>query len=107
MSSPAAKEIDLLHEHICLALADPKRLQILYALHEHSCNVTDLVNQLQMPQPTISRHLTILRQRSLVNTTRDGNRIIYELADPRVIHILDAMRDVLRSCLERQIDSVS
>lgn len=102
MPDPDLDELNLLHAHVCQALGDPKRLQILYALHQGPCRVSALAEELDVPQPTISRHLAILRQRSLVHSERDGMSVIYSLADPRVIQVLDLMRLVLRDSLERQ-----
>ena len=83
------------------ALGDPKRIQILYALNEKPRPVTTLAHDLHTSQPTTSRHLRVLRQRSLVLTERQGPSVIYRLADPAIIDILDAMRQMLRSTLER------
>jgi len=102
MINPEIEELNLLHAHVCSALGDPKRLQILYALSEEPRRVSALAKDLDTPQPTISRHLAILRQRSLVNTDREGVAVTYSLADPRIIQVLDTMRMVLRDALDRQ-----
>lgn len=102
MSYPHSGEMRLLHNNICRALGDPKRIQILYALSKKPLNVTSLATTLDIPQPTASRHLAILRQRSLVTTERSGQAITYRLADQRIIQVLDSMRVILRDSLERQ-----
>ena len=102
MANPEIEELNLLHAHVCAALGDPKRLQILYALSEEPRRVSALAKDLGMPQPTVSRHLAILRQRSLVLANRDGVAVTYSLADPRIIDVLDTMRQVLRDALARQ-----
>lgn len=107
MSAPPPEEMNLLYQQICQALADPKRMQILYALHDHPSSVTDLVETLNFSQSTVSRHLTLLRQRALVNTTRKATQIVYRLADLRIIRILDSMRELLRDILEQQISAVT
>jgi ArsR family transcriptional regulator len=103
---PTLDELNLLHEQICQAVGDPKRIQILYALHEKPRHVTALAEALNTPQPTISRHLAILRQCNIVLTERAGTAVIYRLADPRIIAVLDTMRLLLRDALERRINSV-
>jgi ArsR family transcriptional regulator len=50
--------------------------------------VTDLTEELQMTQPAVSHHLTILRQSKLVKTRREGKSIFYSLADSHVEDIL-------------------
>lgn len=90
-------ELQQLHSNICLALGDPKRIQILYALHEQPRHVTALADALATPQPTISRHLAILRERGLVLREREGAAVIYTVAHPEIIEALEIMRGVLRA----------
>lgn len=106
MAIPTLDELSLLHEQICQAVGDPKRIQIMYALHEQPRHVTALAELLDMPQPTVSRHLGILRQRSIVVTERDGAAVIYRLTDPRIIDVLDTMRQLLRDTLERRASTL-
>jgi DNA-binding transcriptional ArsR family regulator len=96
------QEVNLLHANICAALADPKRILILYALDEGPKTVTELTEALDVPQPTVSRHLKILRERRLVLTEREGTSVRYSLADNRVISALDIMRAVLMGGLNQQ-----
>lgn len=107
MPVPSTDELDLLHSHICQAIGEPKRIQILYALADSPRNVSELAKLLDTPQPTISRHLSVLRQRHLAIPQREGTTITYHLAEPRIIEVLDAMRSILRSILERQSISLS
>jgi ArsR family transcriptional regulator len=75
---------------------------ILYALAERSLNVTELVQALDIPQPTVSRHLKTLRERGLVTATRDAQSVYYTLTDKRVVDALDILRRVLADLLQRQ-----
>lgn len=95
-------EITLLHERICSALGDPKRILLLYVLYNEPLCVNDLVERLGVPQSTVSRHLAILREKKLVKTERQGISVIYSLADERVIQSLDIMRMILRDQLKKQ-----
>jgi len=103
---PQLYEVRELHAQICQALADPTRIMILYALSEGPRNVSDLANALEVNQPTISRHLKILRERGMVNSERDGANINYSLSDQRVIQALDIMRAVLADQLAHQAQLV-
>jgi DNA-binding transcriptional ArsR family regulator len=91
-----------LHAEICGGLADPNRIMILYELSAGSKNVTELCNALNMPQPLISRHLKILRERSMVTTERRGTVVIYSLADVRLTQALDLLRAVMRDGLAKR-----
>ena len=84
-----------------VAIAEPKRREILGALaglpserggprgsHEAERDVTWLVDHLGWPQPTVSKHLGVLRDAGLVSVERRGRRRLYSVnaARLRVIH---------------------
>ena len=60
-------------------LADPTRLQILFWLSQNNRHVKSLVEQLGMPQPGVSHHLSILRMAGLVSWRHEGKNRIYSL----------------------------
>jgi len=93
------QEITELHADICSALADHRRILILYVLAERSLNVSDLAAQVGISQPAASRHLKLLRERGLVRPVRQGASVEYRLTDHRLIEALDLLRSVLRSRL--------
>ena len=102
MDGSLEREVNLLHASICQALSDPKRILMLYALYDRPMYVNELADALQVPQPTISRHLKVLRERQLVAAEREGPSVRYSLADERVIEALDILRSVLLGALSRQ-----
>lgn len=100
MAIPNFEELQLLHNLVCPAVGDPKRMWILYTLHESPRNVTELAEMLNLPQPTVSRHLAVLRQSGMVEAAREGTSVIYSVRDARIITVLDTMRQLLRDVLE-------
>jgi len=102
MSKTLKDEINRLHAHVCSGLADPIRILILYRLAHAKLNVTELSNTLDVPQPTISRHLKVLRDRDMVRAEREGQSVFYTLSDYRIIDALDLLRSVLAGSLESQ-----
>ncbi len=107
MVNPTLKqEIIQFEADFCSALSDPTRIFILYALNEKPLNVTELTNELGIPQPTTSRHLKVLRERGLVYTERQGTVITYHLADPRVIQALDLLRSAMSDKLTQKASIV-
>lgn len=108
MVNPTLKqEIIQLEADFCAALSDPTRIFILYALNERSQNVTELTNELGIPQPTTSRHLKVLRERGLVYTERQGTVITYHLTDQRIIQAMDLLRSAMRDRLTQQANLVT
>lgn len=102
MDKQLLKEINQLHAEVCGGLADPKRIAILYAIAEAPQTVTQLAATLDAPQPTISRHLKILRDHGMVTSKRDGANMIYALGDKRIIRALDLLREVLGDHLSKR-----
>jgi ArsR family transcriptional regulator len=95
-------EIGLLHEKVCTALGDTTRIMMLYLLAEKAMCVNEISEALDIPQPTASRHLKVLRERDLVNTERQGTNVEYSLADARIIQALNLMRELLTERLQAQ-----
>ncbi len=67
------------------ALADPKRLCVLEVLAGGERSVSDLSREASCQVPNMSQHLAVLRAAGLVETRRDGNTVLYRLADSRVL----------------------
>ena len=108
MVNPTLKqEIIQLEADFCAALSDPTRIFILYALNERSQNVTELTNELGIPQPTTSRHLKVLRERGLVFAERQGTVITYHLTDERIVQAMDLLRSAMRDRLTQQANLVN
>jgi DNA-binding transcriptional ArsR family regulator len=76
------RDIEHLAE-LCHILGDKTRLRILQVLQEGKSNVTCLCKGLKLPQPTVSRHLAIMRMAGLVANRREGKEIHYFLNDQK------------------------
>jgi ArsR family transcriptional regulator len=77
---------------------------MLYSLAEGPRYVTELAEMLHVSQPTVSRHLKVLRDQRLVRSTRVGNTVHYELVDHRVVAALDILREVMGDLLSQQAE---
>lgn len=60
-------------------LSDKTRLNILLLLSKGERNVTSLCEELQLPQPTVSHHLGLLRMSNLIGNRRHGKQVFYGL----------------------------
>ncbi|OGR26215.1 MAG: transcriptional regulator, partial [Desulfobacca sp. RBG_16_60_12] len=81
-------------------LAHPKRLEAIERLREGEMSVTDLAEALEISQPNLSQHLTLMRQKGIVTTRREGLNVHYRLASPKIVKACDLMREVLVEHLE-------
>lgn len=61
-------------------LSDKTRVNILMLLTKGQRNVTSLCEALQLPQPTVSHHLGLLRMNKLIANRRSGKQVFYELS---------------------------
>ena len=84
-----------LQADICLALANPKRLQILSLLKNGEMSVGEMVKTMKVPKANLSQHLSILRQKGIVLTRREGTNIYYRIAHPKITEACSIMRGVL------------
>ena len=66
------------------ALADPTRRQILQDLRGGELSAGEIGARFKISQPSVSRHLTILKSAELIRERRDANRIYYSLAEDRL-----------------------
>ena len=107
MNVPLPQEIIQLHADICSALADPRRILLLYAITKKPRNVSELAKELEISQPAASRHLKILRDRGLVKANRQGTSVEYNLTDTRLIEALDTLRAILRDRLTYRANLLS
>lgn len=102
MDNRLREEIIRMHAQLCSGLADTNRIMILYTLNNQESNVSDLAELLNIPQPTVSRHLKILRERGMVDSQRDGQSVVYSVSDQRIIEALDLLREVMADNVENQ-----
>ena len=94
---PVSAEIDReRYAAIGRALADPKRLCVLESLAIGELSVSDLSNRVGCQVPNMSQHLAVLRNVGLVTSRRDGNAILYRLADPRVLEAYRLIQTIAR-----------
>jgi DNA-binding transcriptional ArsR family regulator len=76
------------HAHLVVEvfrmLADPTRVQLLWALADRELSVNDLADRIGKPGPSVSQHLAKLRMARLVRTRREGTQVFYRLENDHV-----------------------
>lgn len=76
------------------AMSHPLRLKILCVLGDREVSVQDIVESVGTSQSNISQHLAILRDKGVLRTRKDANRVYYRVGDPRTLKLISLMRDV-------------
>lgn len=99
LALPPVLDADSMENHaesaasLLKALANPKRLMILYALTSGELKVGVLHERIELSQSALSQHLSVLRQQGLVKTRRHAQTIYYSLADGIATKIINLLYD--------------
>lgn len=89
MASRAGDVADLLK-----TLSHPARLMIVCTLIEGEYSVSELEEKLDVHQPHLSQHLTVLRGSGIVETRREGKQIFYRLTEAKAARLVAALYDI-------------
>jgi ArsR family transcriptional regulator len=84
-----------LQAELCSAMGNSVRLQIVHLLNEGPKRVNAIAEELGVTQATVSRHLAILRNVGILSAQRQGTDILYQIVNPKITEICEAMRSVL------------
>ena len=84
------------------SLADENRLRILLCVIGGKKSVSQIVEDLKLSQPLVSHHLKELKRTLLVNIERRGPFIYYEIADKRIIDILEHLNELVTDLLSKR-----
>ncbi|MEW9897273.1 metalloregulator ArsR/SmtB family transcription factor [Chitinivorax sp. PXF-14] len=76
------------------AMSHPIRLKILYVLGDKEVSVQDIVDQVGTSQSNISQHLAIMRDKGVLRTRKDANRVFYRVGDARTLEVIGMIHDV-------------
>ena len=86
-------------------LAEPSRRQILDLLRERERSVGELVEQLRLSQPGVSKHLRVLRDAGLVDVRVDAQRRWYQLRAEPLVEV-DAWLEPYRRLWSKSLDAL-
>lgn len=81
-------------------LANTDRLMLLCKLAEREMNVSELEEELQIFQPTLSQQLGILRRDGLVDSRREGKQIYYRMTNTQVMAVIQVLYQLY--CVPKQ-----
>lgn len=76
------------------SIAHPLRLKILCVLGDQEACVQEIVDVVGTSQSNISQHLAILREKGVLLTRKDANRVFYRVGDGRILQLIAMMREV-------------
>lgn len=105
MSANAFYDDDHLQSAAFLAksLSDGNRLRILVLISNGRKSVSAIVEALDLSQPLVSHHLKELKRSLMVKVEREGPFVYYELADERILHVLQILSKVATDLVSDRI----
>jgi DNA-binding transcriptional ArsR family regulator len=95
MHEDSQAEIFRLQAELCKALSDPNRLRIISELRNSERTVTELIDALGLKQSNTSQHLGVLRRIGVITYRREGNTVLYRLANPVIAEACDLVHRVI------------
>ena len=79
------------------AMAHPVRIKVLKLLSEQEQCVCDLVDTIGIEQSNLSQHLSVLKKQGIIESHKNGTKVIYKLVYPPAVDIVDTVGQVLRA----------
>lgn len=94
-ASSIEHRLDVLHAELCKTFTHPTRIRILNLLRHGEQSVGELTEALGVPQPSVSQHLTVMRNAGVLTSRRQGTNVFYRLTNLKVLVAFDTIREAL------------
>ncbi len=89
-----------LQANICKCLSHPKRLEVLCELKSGEKSFAALQASTGLSKANLSQHLTIMRERGVIDARRDGQHLHFSVANPKITQACQLMHQVLCEQIE-------
>lgn len=89
------------HAELCKVFSHPTRLEIINTLREQELSVGELAERLGIGLSTVSQHLSMMKDRRILMSRKEGNVVYYGLSNPKILQAFDMIRDILFEQIER------
>jgi DNA-binding transcriptional ArsR family regulator len=94
--------LEVLQADLFKAIAHPTRLEILQLLRNGEKCVCEIFPALEVEQPNVSRHLSVLKKEGVVSSRKDGLKVIYRVNDESIYQLLDLATEILKEHWEKR-----
>lgn len=95
-----------LHSEMCKTLANAKRQMILEALRAGERSVSEIATDTNIPQATLSQHLSIMRSKGVVVSRRAGSSVYYSLTSPKILQAFDLITEVMKEAADSRSSAI-
>ncbi len=83
------------HAEMCKVFSHPKRLELINILRDKEMSAGELGERLGLTPANLSQHLTMMRERHILVSRKEGNAVYYRIANPRLLEAFDLLREIL------------
>jgi ArsR family transcriptional regulator len=83
------------HADMCKVFSHPKRLELLNVLRNGEMSAGELGHRLGMSPANLSQHLSMMKERRILVSRKEGNAAYYRVSNPRLLKAFDILREVL------------
>ncbi len=83
------------HAEMCKVFSHAKRLELINLLRDKEMSAGELGGELGLAPANMSQHLTMMRERHILTSRKEGNVVYYRIANPRLIEAFDLLREIL------------
>jgi ArsR family transcriptional regulator len=83
------------HAEMCKVFSHPKRLELIDILRDKEMSAGELGERLGLTPANLSQHLTMMRERHILISRKDGNIVYYRIANHRLLEAFDLLREIL------------
>lgn len=83
------------HAEMCKVFSHAKRLELINILREKEMSAGKLGERLGLTPANLSQHLTMMRERHILASRKEGNVVYYRIANPRLLEAFDLLREIL------------
>ena len=83
------------HAEMCKVFSHPKRLELINILRDKEMSAGELGERLGLAPANLSQHLTMMRERHILASRKEGNMVYYHIVNPRLIEAFDLLREIL------------
>ncbi len=80
---------------MCKVFSHPKRLELINLLRDKEMSAGELGERLGLTPANLSQHLTMMRERRILVSRKEGNVVYYRIANHRLLEAFDLLREIL------------
>ncbi len=83
------------HAEMCKVFSHPKRLELINTLRENEMSAGEIGERLHITPANLSQHLTMMKERRILVSRKEGNAVYYRITNPRLLEAFDMLREIL------------